>query len=167
MHKRDAWGARSWPGWALVAAMLLLWLVAGQALAQQPTADQINAIARQLSCPTCAGLNVADCPTELCAEWRAEIGDLLAEGKSQQEILDYFAARYGDHVLQMPPARGVFLWVWLLPALAILAGLVALAIYLKRLHTRASLVASAKPDESMLEEEYLRRVEQELEKQGK
>mgnify|MGYP005851372291 CR=1 FL=1 len=167
MHRREVWGTRSRAGRALVAAVALLWLVAGQVMAQSPSPDQINAIARQLSCPTCTGINVADCPTELCVEWRAEIGNLLAQGKSEREILDYFAARYGDHVLQTPPARGVFLWVWLLPALAILAGLVALAVYVKRQHARSSLIDVAELDEARLDEEYLRRVEQDLEQQRK
>jgi cytochrome c-type biogenesis protein CcmH len=136
---------------------------AGVASAQQPSADEVNQVARQLSCPTCTGINVADCPTETCAQWRAKIGELLAEGKSEQEILDYFAARYGDHVLQVPPARGFFLGVWTVPAAAIVAGLVVL-IYLARgwaKRTPARLAASVQA-EGAAEDEYLRRVEKEL-----
>ncbi len=132
------------------------------ALAQEPSLDDINRVAKQLSCPTCAGINVADCPTETCAQWRAKIGELLAEGKTDQEILEYFAARYGDHVLQMPPTRGVFLSIWVVPVLAILAGLGLLG-YLVRRWTGASaaMVASVTSNEE-LQDEYLKRVEQEL-----
>jgi cytochrome c-type biogenesis protein CcmH len=146
-------------------------LTATPALAQQPTADQINAVAKNLNCPTCTGINVADCPTETCAQWRAQIGDMLAQGKSQQEILDYFAARYGDHVLQVPPKRGFFVWVWVLPVLAILAGLAWLA-YLMRVWLRQRTPAAAEvsgmsqpsAEDDLVEDEYLRRVQQDLEK---
>jgi cytochrome c-type biogenesis protein CcmH len=109
--------------WLFAVLTLLSILVATPALAQQPTADEINAVARKLSCPTCTGINVADCPTETCAQWRAQIGEMLAEGKSEQDILNYFAARYGDHVLQVPPKRGFFVWVWALPVIVVIAGL--------------------------------------------
>jgi cytochrome c-type biogenesis protein CcmH len=95
---------------------------------------------------------------------------MLAEGKSEQEILDYFATRYGDHVLQVPPKRGIFALVWVLPVIAILTGLAWLA-YLMRSWSRRSLAAAAqhpataqaldvsgKADEgSRLEDEYLKR----------
>lgn len=130
--------------------------------AQTPSPDDINRVARQLSCPTCTGINVADCPTETCAQWRAKIGELLAEGKTDQEILEYFAARYGDHVLQVPPARGFLLSVWIVPILAILAGLGMFG-YLAHRWMQRSAVREVSMAASDLEtDEYVRRVEQEL-----
>jgi cytochrome c-type biogenesis protein CcmH len=160
--------------WLFVVPALLSILMATPVLAQQPTADEINAVAKKLSCPTCTGINVADCPTETCAQWRAQIGEMLAEGKGEQEILNYFAARYGDHVLQVPPKRGFFVWVWALPVIAVIAGL-AWLVYLMRgwLQRRAAVPAryasgvevtdvSGAPDDQ--QDEYLRRVQQDLEK---
>lgn len=164
--------------WSLIALALMAFLVAVPVLAQEPSADDINEVAKKLSCPTCTGINVADCPTETCAQWRAKIGEMLAEGNSEQEILDYFADRYGDHVLQVPPKRGFFVLVWLLPVIAIIAGLVWLA-YLMRGwsrrsaavaagHSQAAAVAatsSAMDDADKVEEDkYLQRVQQDLEK---
>jgi len=144
--------------------------------AQQPTADDINEVARKLSCPTCTGINVADCPTETCAQWRAKIGEMLVEGRSEQEILDYFAARYGDHVLQVPPKRGFFVLVWILPVIAILAGLAWLAYLMRGWSRRSAAVAteysqdanasaaSDTVDKVDMDDEYLKRVQQDLEK---
>jgi cytochrome c-type biogenesis protein CcmH len=101
----------------------------------------------------------------------------LVEGKGEQEILDYFAARYGDHVLQVPPKRGFFILVWVLPVIAILAGL-AWLVYLMRGWSRqivapkgehpqgAAVVAASgtAEDGDDLEDEYLQRVQQDLEK---
>ena len=148
---------------SLASCLWLFVTFAVPAFAQQPTMDEINAVARKLSCPTCTGVDVADCPTETCAQWRAKIGELLAQGQSEQEILDYFAARYGDHVLQVPPTRGFFLWVWLLPIIAIAGGL-AVLVYLVRGWSRKPAPAPMEAQDEATEDEYLQRVEQDLEK---
>lgn len=98
--------------------------VTGPALAQnpQPDYDRINDIAEQLNCPTCTGINLADCRTLTCEQWREKIGDLVDEGYSKGEVLDYFATRYGTQVLLEPPRSGFTLILWLLPVLALLAG---------------------------------------------
>jgi cytochrome c-type biogenesis protein CcmH len=164
--------------WFLALLAVLALSLARPTFAQQPSADEINEVAKKLSCPTCTGINVADCPTETCAQWRAKIGELLAEGESEQEILDYFAARYGDHVLQVPPKRGFFVLVWVLPVVAIVAGLAWLAYLMRGWSQRSAAVtsehahgvemaaASDMADDADLpgEDEYLRRVEQDLEK---
>jgi cytochrome c-type biogenesis protein CcmH len=164
--------------WSFFTLGVLVFLMATPVFAQDPSADEINEVAKNLSCPTCSGINVADCPTETCVQWRGKIGEMLAEGKSEGEILDYFATRYGDHVLQVPPKRGFFVLVWVLPVIAILAGLVWLA-YLMRgwSHRRAGVTADypkgvevqAASDavgdaDISMEDEYLRRVQQDLEK---
>lgn len=146
---------------SLLLVLALAWDISG-AQAQTPSPDDINRVARQLSCPTCTGINVADCPTETCAQWRAKIGELLAEGKTDQEILEYFAARYGDHVLQVPPARGFFLSVWIVPILAILAGLGMLGYLMHRWAKRSAVGEKLITSSDTEEDEYVRRVEQEL-----
>jgi len=148
------------PSWLLITLALLV-VLAPSALAQTPTADQINAVARKLSCPTCAGISLADCETETCIQWRAKIGEMLAEGQSEQEILDYFAAHYGDHVLQSPPRRGFFLLLWALPVAAVIAGLAWLAYLVRRWLRRPAVEVVG---EAPAEDEYLQRVQQDLEK---
>ena len=115
----------------LTAITLIFLTAAGTALAQdpqpqpqqpQPSYDQINDIAQNLNCPTCTGINLADCRTLTCEQWREKIGDLVTEGYSKQEVLDYFSTRYGPQVLQEPPRTGFTLILWLLPVLALLAG---------------------------------------------
>ena len=157
--------ARRWIAPIALACLLVsLMTVAGPARAQQPSADEVNQVARQLSCPTCTGINVADCPTETCAQWRAKIGEMLAASSTEQEILDYFAARYGDHVLQVPPARGFFLGVWVVPLAAIVIGLAVLA-YLARRWSRpapARISATTGPWGQPVEDDYLKRVERDM-----
>ena len=152
--------------WPFIGLALLAFVAALPALAQTPTVDEVNSVAKKLSCPTCTGINVADCPTETCAQWRSQIGQMLAQGKSEPEILDYFSSRYGDQVLQVPPTRGFFVWVWVLPVAAIAIGLAWLAFRMRGWARRpAAVPAEADADEAAPPgDEYLRRVQEDLEK---
>jgi cytochrome c-type biogenesis protein CcmH len=53
---------------------------------------------------------------------RAVIRTKLADGESDQQIVDYFVDRYGDGVLIEPPRRGFSLIVWIAPVLILVAG---------------------------------------------
>ncbi len=165
----------AWLFGALALLALLALMAALPALAQTPSVDEVNAVAKKLSCPTCTGINVADCPTETCAQWRSQIGQMLAEGKNEPEILDYFSSRYGDQVLQVPPTRGFFVWVWALPVAAIVIGLVWLAFRMRgwARQPAAAPAADASGVQAAVEDrdgaappddEYLRRVQEDLEK---
>lgn len=92
------------------------------ALAQDPDYDRINEIAKDLNCPTCTGINLSDCRTLTCEQWRDQINDLIKQGYSNQEVVDYFATRYGTQVLQEPPKDGSTLLLWILPIIALIAG---------------------------------------------
>ena len=106
----------------LIVTMLSFSVLAVPALAQEPNYDRINDIAENLNCPTCTGINLSDCRTLTCEQWRAKIDDLVLEGYTDQEVLDYFSTRYGDQVLQEPPKTGFTLTLWVLPVLALVVG---------------------------------------------
>lgn len=94
-------------------------------------------IAAKLRCPTCISSSVADSDAPVSVEMRTLIQEQLQEGKGEAEILASFQERYGDWILLNPPRRGVYLLVWGLPVIAGLAGLVGLALFLKRWTKRA------------------------------
>lgn len=105
-----------------LAVFICLLLLPGQfALGQRPTPsdDDVNAVARNLYCPICENVSLDVCPTTACAQWRDLIREQLAAGQSEQQIKDYFAARYGDQVLPQPPARGFSLLIYVIPPLVI------------------------------------------------
>ncbi|MEW5960349.1 MAG: cytochrome c-type biogenesis protein, partial [Chloroflexota bacterium] len=101
---------------------LLLFTIPVLAQDPQPDYDRINDIAEKLNCPTCSGLNLADCRTLTCEQWRDKIGELVDQGYNNQEVLDYFSTRYGTQVLQEPPRSGFTLLLWVLPVMALLIG---------------------------------------------
>jgi len=131
---------------------------------EEPNFDRINEIAGQLNCPTCTGINLADCRTLTCEQWREQIGELVGEGYSDQEVLDYFSSRYGDQVLQEPPRRGFSLLIWILPAVALVGGGIWLAITLRKWR-QEPVTVSAAPDTStapQADDDYLSQVEKDL-----
>jgi cytochrome c-type biogenesis protein CcmH len=91
-----------------------------------PTDDEVNAIARDLFCPVCENTPLDVCPTEACKEWREEIRDMLADGKSEEEIKQHFVDYYGARVLSEPPRSGFNWLVYVVPPIAIVAGLFVL-----------------------------------------
>jgi cytochrome c-type biogenesis protein CcmH len=113
---------------AILLTLLLGSLVAGSATAQQPTPsdDQVNAIAKQLYCPVCENIPLDVCPTTACAQWRELIRQKLADGWTEQQIKDYFVQQYGARVLGTPPTKGINWLAYLVPPVAILAGVYVL-----------------------------------------
>jgi cytochrome c-type biogenesis protein CcmH/NrfF len=107
--------------------------------AQDPTQDEVDVVAEKLNCPTCQGINLADCQTQTCQQWREQIYDLLAEDYTEAEILDYFASQYGDRVLQEPPRRGFALWVWVIPVVGLAAGAIWLVFLIRAWSGRTAL----------------------------
>jgi cytochrome c-type biogenesis protein CcmH len=80
--------------------------------------DRVHDLAKQMNCPTCAGRNLADCPTDTCKQWKDEIRSQLEAGKSDREVLIYFQTRFGPTVMQEPPKEGALLLVWIVPVAA-------------------------------------------------
>ena len=75
-----------------------------------------------LRCPVCQGLSVADSPSTMAQNMRAQVKDLMAAGYDQEQILAYFERSYGEFVRLKPPLRGVNWLVWLAPVGALLLG---------------------------------------------
>lgn len=93
--------------------------------------DGVRRIAKQLRCPICESVSVADSPADLAIQMRALIRRKLEAGESDQQILDYFVAAYGDSVLLEPPRRGLGWFVWLVPVVALGAGALVLTLVLR------------------------------------
>jgi len=153
----------------IILLLILVITPASIAFAQDssPTDDEVNAIAKKLYCPVCESTPLDVCPTEACKDWREQIRQMLADGKNEAEILQYFVDQYGDKVLASPPATGLNWLVYILPPVIILIGAFILFRAL-RAWTRPA-TASAGPggesrDVSAAQDEYVARLEEELKK---
>jgi len=140
---------------AAAAVGCLVALVAvGALFALQPRttsdAERVDALARELRCPDCQALSVADSPTRSAQEIRRQIDELVAAGATDGEVREHFVARYGDWIL-LAPRTPAF---WLIPFAATLAGVAALAVWLVRARAApASPPALTADDRRRLHEE--------------
>jgi cytochrome c-type biogenesis protein CcmH len=112
-----------------VIALLVLALLASDAAPTrlvaplETDADVAFAIGKGLRCPVCQGMPIAESPSDMAQSMMGRIRELVAEGKSRSEIEAYFVERYGEWVLLAPTTEGVNVLVWILPPLALAAGI--------------------------------------------
>ncbi len=78
----------------------------------------------ELRCPMCQNQNIADSDAMIAHDMRRKVYSLLKQGKSEQEVIDYMKARYGDFVHYQPPVTAATLWLWLGPVLFIVIALI-------------------------------------------
>ncbi len=112
----------------------------------------------KLRCPVCQGMPIAESPSEMAQDMMRRVRAMLTEGKSEQEIMDYFVARYGEWVLLAPKPKGANLGLWILPAVALVVGVFLVVVFVRR---RVTAPPSAPPAE---DDPYLAAVRRELEK---
>ena len=126
-----------------------------------PTDNDVNRVAKQLYCPVCPNTPLDVCETKACEDWRAQIRDQLSIGWTDQQVIDYFVAQYGERVLAEPQRKGFTSLVWFLPVIVILVGLGVVYEVLKNWRKQKPVVAVAKAAPE-IPEAVLRRIEREL-----
>ncbi len=105
---------------AIVAiAMAIAW--SGRPRTETP-AERVDRITSELRCVVCQGLSVKDSPAESARQMRDLVVQRVAEGRTDQQIVDEFRASYGDWVILSPPLLSWSALVWLVPILAVLVG---------------------------------------------
>lgn len=85
---------------SLIAVVLL----AAMVLAQDDAAtdNDVIRVAQRMYCPVCENIPLDECQTGACLEWKEEIRAQLTAGRSEQEVINSFVARFGDHVVGVP-----------------------------------------------------------------
>jgi len=83
-------------------------------------------VATELRCLVCQNETIAASHADLAVDLRNQIREMLRQGQSERQILDYMTARYGDFVLYKPPLRVTTVLLWAGPGLLLLAGFVVL-----------------------------------------
>jgi cytochrome c-type biogenesis protein CcmH len=125
---------------ALIAA--LLFTCAAAADNAVPTgADPLTnkravQLGEKLRCLVCQNQSIEESNAELAVDLRRQIREMIAQGKSDADVIDFMVQRYGDFVLYQPPFRTVTLLLWFGPVLLLAAGL-AVLIYNVRRRRRA------------------------------
>ena len=153
---------------AVVAILGAIWSYILISTPPQKTLDQeVQDVGSQLKCLVCQGESVADSPALLSQQMRAIIRQQLRSGKSEQEVIQYFQARYGDKILYAPPEQGFDLLAWLVPMAMLLGGAILLFFVVRDWHKSSRSAPTedvselANVDESDLKR-YREQFEQEL-----
>ncbi|MGC2049567.1 MAG: cytochrome c-type biogenesis protein, partial [Gallionella sp.] len=119
----------------LLLCLLPSFAFAGQAkdLAEDPVLEKrMRGLAENLRCLVCQNESLASSRSELANDLRQEVREQMQKGMSDQEIIDYLVARYGDYVLFDPPVKSYTLLLWYGPFALLLAGLVGLIFQLRK-----------------------------------
>ncbi|SNY51904.1 cytochrome c-type biogenesis protein CcmH [Arsukibacterium tuosuense] len=96
--------------------------------AQRQLYQQLTA---ELRCPQCQNQNIADSNAVVSVDMRQKTYDMIMQGSSRSDVLDYMINRYGNFVHYQPPLNRYTLLLWLAPLLMLL-GLFALQLKRRR-----------------------------------
>lgn len=86
--------------------------------------EDYHSLTQQLRCPQCQNNNIADSNATIAVDMRAKVFELLQQGKDKQDVVDYMVERYGNFVTYNPPVNAATIFLWLIPALLVLIGVV-------------------------------------------
>ena len=113
---------------------LIALLLSPPALPAQPVDldEQVRRIAAELRCVVCQNLSVADSPSEVAKQMRELVREQVQQGKSPEQIKAYFVSKYGEWVLLSPTPKGFSLLVWVLPFVAVGAGIIFVFFVIRR-----------------------------------
>lgn len=129
---------------------------------QEARARQLESM---MKCPVCRSQSVRSSDSFMAKDMQRKIRELIAEGASDEEIVAYFTARYGDWILLAPPKRGFNWAAWLLPFAVVAAGAVGVFVAARRWtgRPREDEGGAAAVESPPQESPYLDRLERELE----
>lgn len=116
--------------WVLATLVSLPSMGAEQAYVFDDPAQQklFLELTKELRCPMCQNQNIADSDAMIAHDLRRKVYELLQQGYSREEVVDYMKQRYGDFVSYQPPVTPVTIWLWLIPVLFVLAAVVFVVI---------------------------------------
>jgi cytochrome c-type biogenesis protein CcmH len=122
--------------------------------------ERARVLEGELRCPVCRSQSIRQSRSFMADDMRRKVRVMIAEGRSDTEIREYFTDRYGTWVLLTPPKRGFNLAAYFLPALVVLIGAVGLTLAARRWRRAAAVAEPALPPPPS---RHLERLERELE----
>lgn len=101
----------------------------------------VDEIGTNLMCQCGCTMVLSSCDCGTAEQMRGEIRDMLGQGKSKQDILNYYVAKYGEKVLAAPVAQGFNLSAYITPFAAILLGAGVIGLIVRQWVIRTRSVA--------------------------
>ena len=94
--------------------------------------ERYKTLTYELRCLVCQNQNLADSDADLAADLRHEVYRMIREGKSNDDVVDFMVARYGDFVLYRPPLKAKTVALWTAPFVLGIGGVILLLVQLRR-----------------------------------
>ncbi|MGC0878368.1 cytochrome c-type biogenesis protein [Pantoea agglomerans] len=101
--------------------------------------EQYRDLTASLRCPKCQNNSIADSNAMIATDMRMKVYQLMKQGQSRQQIIDYMVARYGNFVSYSPPVTPSTLLLWAGPALFALLGGAVIILRSRQRKTRSEL----------------------------
>lgn len=111
-------------GAGLITVLLVVIVAIGIAIGDQTPQNRVQNLGSRIKCPVCQGEAIADSPSETATAMMEVVAEQVDEGRTNDQIFEYFRARYGDGILLDPSLRVRTLALWLLPVAAVAGGIV-------------------------------------------
>ncbi|MCC9620702.1 cytochrome c-type biogenesis protein CcmH [Thalassospira sp. MA62] len=143
--------------WGFFAALTVLFplLSATPALAVNPDEmlsdpvleERARVISQELRCLVCQNQSIDDSDAELASDLRVLVRERLIAGDSNDEVIDYIVARYGDYVLLNPPLKPETYILWGSPVVLALFALLAVFAFYRRKQREAETTPTSLSDD--------------------
>ena len=95
-------------------------------------------LTKLLRCPKCQNNNIADSNAELAKDLRNKTYELVTQGQTKEQVIEYMVARFGNFVRYDPPVTPVTIFLWLGPLLFVVFGLLVLFRQIKKQPSKAT-----------------------------
>ncbi len=141
--------------WLLILMLLFPSFAAAEEarpLAENPQVEaRLKTLAVELRCLVCQNQTLADSNAPLAEDLRREVREMIAKDMSDQEIIDFLVARYGDFVLYRPPLKTTTTLLWVGPFLLLGAGATGLVFALRRRQKKVADVTLSEAEHHRVE----------------
>ena len=107
----------------LLAAPLLAQDYAEVSLPDARQEAQALALMDSIRCVVCQGQPISGSNADLAGDMRRTIRERIAAGETPDQVRDWLIGRYGDWVSFKPQAKPETAPLWLIPIMALLAGI--------------------------------------------
>lgn len=115
-----------WPA-ALLTVALAVVVLYGIVVPEPTPTDRVGSLSSRIKCPVCQGEAIAESPSQIARDMVGVVDELVAAGRTDEEVLDFFRQRYGDGIVLDPGWSVRTLALWLAAPVALVVGVVLIA----------------------------------------
>ena len=99
----------------------------------EPQELRVISLNKEIMCPVCPGESIDQSQNDLAIQMRFIVTKLVDEGKSDEEIKEYFVQRYGEVVLMEPSTNGLGLIAWTVPWIAFIFTIFMVVFFIRKM----------------------------------